>query len=450
MGNEQGVPVRQQPSSPGAPRPKSDYELLIAVRGQRRSGKTTVVARMRGLPFNEEYEATSVLDSTEIIWRSTSNEVVTVTAWDVVERALLPADASEKVERADATTVDTLKRADGLMIMIDQRFEDTITLAMDIITTAPHDLPILIFSGSMDVEDMTPVIPEQLHKFMGRFYFVPGSLKTGQGLVEISKWLELPLIVSKKRAQYNLYKRLEADLAEVNADFTQTAEHYVALESALEHMPKFIPAPKEPEPVSELVAQPEPEAEHEDETEKSFERPYQRRQRSSLGAESSGLWGARRRQQAKVEPVAMPTEPADIGDDAGGFWSDDEGHDAPPPKPKVVLPPSSDDEEVRPNPLVQGRRRAVDLQSSIKQQSVVTEKKMVYVSQQDMSSFETEREAPNVVENDTADDYADMGDYGEIGGSSGAPAVAPAQAPPPGPPAEKVFRKRMRRSHGPK
>jgi GTPase SAR1 family protein len=201
MGVEQASPGRR----PGGPqtrgtRPTPSYELLIVVRGLRRTGKTTLISRIRGHEFNERYNATPTLTATEMIWMSPKNEVVNVTAWDPVEKALLPIQAGEDAVAADTTTVDRLKRADSLVILVDHRFGDTVRLADDLIRASPVDLPIVVFSNFMDRPGSSPVIPELLHQLMGRFYYIPGSLKTRHGLAEVKHWLAVPLLASKKRS----------------------------------------------------------------------------------------------------------------------------------------------------------------------------------------------------------------------------------------------------------
>jgi signal recognition particle receptor subunit beta len=87
---------------------------------------------------------------------------VKVTVWDVVEKALLPVDANAFRERPDASIVDTMKRADGLVVVIDHSFEDTIALAAEIVQTALLDIPIIVFSNFTDLEGASPLIPEKL------------------------------------------------------------------------------------------------------------------------------------------------------------------------------------------------------------------------------------------------------------------------------------------------
>ena len=241
MGNEESVAeipaTNKSMQQNAAPKQSPDHELLIVVRGTRRTGKTCLISMMQGAQFNEEYNATPQISASEVMWKSSDNENINITIWDVVERGLLPVDTYEKKESADSTTVDTLTRADGLIIVIDKRFKDTYELAEKIIRETNPYLPILVFSNFID-ESVDPVIPVNLQNLMGRFYFVPGSLKRNQGLNKILEWLQVPLIASKKRMFYNLYKKYEEDLMMKNVEFTATAEHFVLLETAKDFVPE--------------------------------------------------------------------------------------------------------------------------------------------------------------------------------------------------------------------
>lgn len=341
MGNEQGIPTQDPPPGhnqavrpqPSTPKQNVDHELLIVIRGLRKTGKTTLVTRMRGFPFNENYDATNCLEATEIPWFSPQNENVNVTAWDVVENALLPLDSSRKMDLPDATTVDTLKRADGLIILIDTNFSDTVQLAEKLIREAPTELPIVVFSNFGDLPDFSPVIPEPLMRFMGRFYFIPGSLKTNQGLVELSKWLAVPLIASKRRLYYNMFKALDEDLMTLSLEYTTTAEFFVELDSAKEHAPKFIPPPPQPHSV-EINPQSNEEQQTFDDSV-----PNMRRQQRFQN-----------RPQVNSNPQHNAKE---NDDDDGNFWSDD---DTTPirrqQQPSHDLFAEDDSDDIKPNPLV--------------------------------------------------------------------------------------------------
>ena len=78
-----------------------DYELLIVIRGQRNTGKTSLIQRMQGKPFKGDYTPTKMLSAAEFVWNSPKQEKVRITAWDVVEHALLPDDIQEKAKNPD-------------------------------------------------------------------------------------------------------------------------------------------------------------------------------------------------------------------------------------------------------------------------------------------------------------------------------------------------------------
>ena len=158
MGNEQGKPI-QDSKNPGNESIKFDYEALIVIRGVRKTGKTTMVKRMKGQSFDANYEPTPALDAIEIPWRTEFGALVKIKVWDAVERYL---PGSNNQPLPDAATVDTLKRANGLVIMIDPRNQESIDLAVDIIGEAPEDVQICVFSNFHDDSNVSPVIPKKL------------------------------------------------------------------------------------------------------------------------------------------------------------------------------------------------------------------------------------------------------------------------------------------------
>jgi GTPase SAR1 family protein len=402
-GSKDGVQFPTTKPGTASEKRRPDHELLIVVRGLRRTGKTTLIMRMSGIQFSPDYLPTAVLEATEIEWKSPKGEFVKVTGWDVVEKALLPSDAFEKIEKPDATTVDTLKRADGLVIMIDSLFPDTQDLAAKVIREARDDLPVVVFSNFMDQEDRNPVIPEVLHPLMGRFYFIPGSMANNQGLIELSNWLSVALLASKKKLYWNLYKALESDLMAANVELTATAELFIELESAKTSLPKFRPPRRTTEgeechPAEQAIeaieaAKPEKK--------KGYEKPYRRRQQRMPGSgqkekqnepaklpeddvfggnELTGGPESRIKKRRRVpgeskpspaiEPQVAKKQKAVEEDDADPFWSSfDTGDDDVVVMPKNLKPPPVVDEVLAPNPLVVGKARAVNLSASIKSEA---------------------------------------------------------------------------------
>ena len=148
MGNEQGSPYLQQkqqqqqssPNSGTSPSPY-DFESLIVIRGERQTGKTTLVSRMKGQNFNPTYTPTPSLEVFQFPWKLNSSHCnnVMISIWDVVEHSIAQPnnDSNPSTPPADAQTIDTLKRANGLVILIDSRKETSIDLAEKIICEAP-------------------------------------------------------------------------------------------------------------------------------------------------------------------------------------------------------------------------------------------------------------------------------------------------------------------------
>ena len=201
-----------------------------------------MIRRMKGQSFNPAYEPTPGLEAIEIPWKTNKNMNVKIRIWDVVEHYLTEKSATPL---PDATSVDTLKRANGLVILMDSRDPESVDLAVELVSGAPEDLQICVFSNFIDEADsVSPVIPEKLQAEIGRFFFIPGSLKTNQGLIELAKWLELPMTAAKRKMYADLFRATDEDLRTLESEFTETARNYQTLESAKAHMPEFIPVKK--------------------------------------------------------------------------------------------------------------------------------------------------------------------------------------------------------------
>ena len=256
MGNEQAAPLQQEENAQNTPQtiqmvqpkvenpqqaPQRQYThgILIAIRGQRCTGKSTLVNRMKGGRFVEEYNPTKYLQATEIPYQpeDLSTDILSVKVLDVVEKALVPEDIIEKSAYPDATTIDTYKRSDGIVILIDSRHRDTVEVAARIINEAPKEIPIIVFSNFQDLEEVSPVLPELLRPLLGRFTYIPGSLKSNLGLIELSKWLMIPYMYSKKRQYLDLYNKMSYDLENALKETYDNASNFISLALAKDHMP---------------------------------------------------------------------------------------------------------------------------------------------------------------------------------------------------------------------
>jgi hypothetical protein len=144
----------------------------------------------------------------------------------------------------------------------------------------------------------------------------------------------------------------------------------------------------------------------------------------------------------------LPPKKAQPDPDEGSFWSDGDDDDdgGGNVNVKAVVAPKAaldDDEVVRPNPLVVGRARAVDLKGSIRSQAAALEEQKRERARAELpppppGAFEEEPTATPIAV--TVVSAAD--EYGEL--ESAAPAATPAEAPR----ATKVRRSRFRARAG--
>jgi hypothetical protein len=231
-----------------------------------------------------------------------------------------------------------------------------------------------------------------------------------------------------------------------NLEFTTTAEYYVEIEMAVEHLP---PIPnQEPQPRPPAVADAEPDEPIIDVLEaaqqvqahplppepvqrKVYEKPYQRRQQQVRGKVLAAKSAPAGLDEAAAKPAA-PVRKPDI--DEGSFWDDADDDSG------AHWDRNNDDaEQPTRNPLVKGRVRAVDLKASIKSQaeSIEEQKKEMIraVPQQEADEPEPELEPPQ--QGPPAPAVDPLAEYGDL---DRLPVVTPA-APKPKPEPRKVIKR---------
>ena len=292
-----------------------DYKMMIAIRGTRKTGKTTLVTRMRGFPFDEGYQPTMKKETTEITWKSPSKENVLVTVLDIIDK---------NVGKDD----EAFKKSDGLVVMIDYRSPDSIDLAEKIIRLAPDDLPLVVFSNFMDSKESDPVIPTKLMQYMGRFFYIPGSMKSNMGLIELSKWLSAPLILAKMKIVLEQSKEADRAYETLKDDLYKNNNHFLDLASARKYQPR-----------NSLESQKAGKAAPS--SGKTYVKAYKRRQMKKVVHHNPA-----QAPQAQYEDEKIQEDNATDDD----FWGDGGNTTAPEVKPRVL--PKKTQEELKPNPNV--------------------------------------------------------------------------------------------------
>lgn len=191
--------------------------ITISIRGSRKTGKTSLVTRMQAKKMYPDYSATPIMSATEVMWKSITkeNELISITIWDVVDKAIRHLDVDPDKPLPDATTVDTFSRADGVVIMYDPRNPNTVKYAVNVIKEAPKGMPIAVLCNFADKMIQGFGMPAELREFSDRIIHVHTSMTSNQGLGTVAKWLDLPLLYHRKRQYAEMMKAAKRDFEEL-------------------------------------------------------------------------------------------------------------------------------------------------------------------------------------------------------------------------------------------
>ena len=148
--------------------------MKVVLRGARRSGKTSLVRRLQGLPLQEEYEPTPEIQTATIRWAyKSSDDKIEVEVWDVVDRVLsngagqdedddddapagLSGAAAKRGGRADSSSaldaehIDVYRGCQSVVVVVDMRSKEQWEHGKSIIKGIPLDSSILIAFTSLN------------------------------------------------------------------------------------------------------------------------------------------------------------------------------------------------------------------------------------------------------------------------------------------------------------
>ena len=164
------------------------HNIKIVVRGERRTGKSSLIERLRGGGFSEEYVATPEIAAAHVNWNyKCSDAAVKVEVWDVVNEAIDGRDerlaalqtgvdaANEDLDAPagiasasspipgsrfrghhslgllDATTVDVYKNCDAVVFMIDPRSRSSFEFVVREVQNVPRSATLLILRNFVDL-----------------------------------------------------------------------------------------------------------------------------------------------------------------------------------------------------------------------------------------------------------------------------------------------------------
>lgn len=191
-------------------------QIIVSIHGARRTGKTTLISKMKNEKFRFLYTPTPTMEATEVLWTSSFIPVQTikVTLWEVVDRAIMR-KRSENEVFPDATSVNTYDRTDGIIVMYDTRSVESMKYAETIIENSSDEIPILCLGNFVDMlPDFNSFRKENYFakKFKDRINHAYSCIPENRGLSIVSEWLNQPLEYSRKKYYSSLLTTINDEL----------------------------------------------------------------------------------------------------------------------------------------------------------------------------------------------------------------------------------------------
>ncbi|PAV77849.1 hypothetical protein WR25_19979 [Diploscapter pachys] len=162
------------------------YNMKLVIRGDRNVGKSCLLKRLQGFPFQEEYVATDEIQVANIHWNyKATDDVVKVDVWDIVDQSTKKRIKNDKLKLSntvaktdgeewedaacDARFVDVYKGAHGAIFMLDITKQWTWDYVQKAINTVPEHIPVLIVANHRDMGHHRQVTDLQISSFVDLF-----------------------------------------------------------------------------------------------------------------------------------------------------------------------------------------------------------------------------------------------------------------------------------------
>lgn len=231
----------------------ADLNVKVVVRGQRGSGKSALLARLRGLKAGDSQGPTREIAVSHVHWRNTVDEaVVKVEAWDVVDEALeldpqeaaadpdapLGLPPTEEMRRSrlgshtfellDARVVDVYREADAVWVLYDPRSRASFEHASRLARESPPGLPLVLLRSKSDLWADSPARALPASQAAGEalaaelrglgpvpvraVHHLACSSLTSEGLGVLYTYLQVPVLSARRRQLAELQRRNDEQL----------------------------------------------------------------------------------------------------------------------------------------------------------------------------------------------------------------------------------------------
>lgn len=195
-----------------------NYNMKIVIRGDRNTGKSGLLARLQGKPFQEHYIPTEEIQVASINWSYKNTEdIVKVEVWDVVDVAkkrkkLDGLKMAEEAEQPglDAEFIDVYKGTHGAVLVLDITKLWTFDYVKKECEKVPSHIPILILANFADMGHHRQVTRLQVAGFVENLVrdgqngaevrWAESSLRNGFGLKLLHNFLNVPFLTLQRQS----------------------------------------------------------------------------------------------------------------------------------------------------------------------------------------------------------------------------------------------------------
>jgi GTPase SAR1 family protein len=231
------------------------YNVKIAIRGMRRTGKTSLMLRLNGRPLASTYAATPEIAASTIYFPAgggaDTTEGAKIDLWEIVDEAQpvqQPVASASKVSpmsssAADATTVDVYRGCTAVIFMVDAGRRETFEYVKRNIADVPQTIAILVCLNFSDVEVPRAVTDQDVDElcrhtpaaatrmvldaaqgqplpkdFAASACWMPCSMLSGDGVEAVKAFFDIPFALTQLETLENQMRGLYRGVEAVRAD----------------------------------------------------------------------------------------------------------------------------------------------------------------------------------------------------------------------------------------
>ncbi|XP_057290703.1 rab-like protein 6 [Hydractinia symbiolongicarpus] len=212
------------------------YNMKVIIKGDRNTGKSTLLHRLTGGKFKEEYLPTHEIQVANVNWNYRgADDIVKVEVWDIVDKSSRKRTQSDSLKitndevqesptdgmALDAELINVYKGTHGVILTMDISKNWTWLYVQRELEKIPYHIPVLVMANFRDMGDHR-VVPtdeivahlEHLDRPSGsaEVYFTEASMKHGFGLQFIYRFLNMPFLILQRET---LLRQLEANTLEI-------------------------------------------------------------------------------------------------------------------------------------------------------------------------------------------------------------------------------------------